>query len=943
MTWNPEFLTKIERAGPPKEVPQDTFGYWWKGQGAFNKTMVALDLGGPYAAAVWRIVNDPETWRGAPSSIRFSTVRREGELSGSILDPFKWVKGRTGRNDPTTDAKSLTPGRDAIAALRSDPQAAMRWVWPRVRARLKANPKLGEQLAEKESFLKRLFTDLGTSPTTYLGATAPSSVLLKYGGKAISTGGKIIGSSAHPIGKTALTGARAVPGLRTIVSPKNVQSAQVAISRFWSRPLSRIPDAELEKFWYEMHGQAMPPDTVKMKMAAKIREALGKFTPQERAEGASLAEYRLPATADGRPGAALNEAQILQEIKAGRIPKPSRDGWSAFKAIRSLTQEAYLLKPENEVKALGVQPRAWFAKTAEEREAVRRSAGIKRIEDPADGSVLQHELPGGKVITPYREGYVPRANNATSGNPVTQHITSVSSDLPRHDLPEHLRKAAHPDDLEEALLGMFMREHTRAGNIQDTRLLARVMARSEELRQAGWSDLAVKNALDTFRELEKQSPKGLRLALQIANERLGAKIDRLPAGVKQVTKAGIGLAKAPVTPIQTGKKLVTIYNPAWYVSNFIDSALVKNSIAGVPPQKLLADFGKISNDLHGKPLPFSHVTWSREMGSWQQGVESSGSLQKFANWIEGGARNKLGSETYWKEANRLLDSGASRDAAHEQALTLARKVVREVHFDYDNLSGFDKAMRKLIPFWVYETNQLGWIARTAAKNPRAAWAIIKSRQQDPKIKLPVAPQTLTIEPSDVFSFNRVLTTLAGESIRIRSESKTGRTLSTTQNLGIRLAPLFEQGGYLATRKPGAPDLMDDHTWKSVAPLLTQIGKAFGKDPTYQGFITLAQPAEGQRRGEDFDYAFQQRILERVAYSILDGKQCTLPQAQRYVLREYRWAGAMSMLGIYPKIREPKFQEMQQLKARYFALSKRDRSQFLEQNPALQMWFLSRER
>jgi len=122
------------------------------------------------------------------------------------------------------------------------------------------------------------------------------------------------------------------------------------------------------------------------------------------------------------------------------------------------------------------------------------------------------------------------------------------------------------------------------------------------------------------------------------------------------------------------------------------------------------------------------------------------------------------------------------------------------------------------------------------------------------------------------------------------------------------------------------------------PLVGAVGKVLKADMIYIGVWRTMFPEE--RRKPDarvLRSGFKRRVMMRHAFSILDGEEWSVARCMAYVTREMQVAGVCAFLGLFPKVREPKYEAMQELLEKRKGLSFADKNEFDLAHPEVQMY------
>ena len=760
-----------------------------------------------------------------------------------------------------------------------------KWMVPAVLAEAEKHPKLGEELRAKEPALRRFVTDCITDPRMWVGV--PELKLVGAGVSAV----------AGPIVRAI---ERRPTAARWLLTP--------------GKRIAQLRDEELMSLWYGLRGRLGLSGRAWRASAGQVKGALrGLDGKQVEEVGRLLQETR-------------DLASYSAGVRAGKIkPASSNAVIEAFVKGRRLLDEAFMRIPHRTALPGSAEEVAAMARVRAAGGAAKAGKGalkpgeyrlMEELQEVRKGQKLirRRDRATGVEVTAYRRGYYGLPAKVRPGAAPLK----PGARVPRARRPREAQQPVVARSAEEVrgdLRRMIAREPEYAvlRGIQDD--LARAFARSGTLADP----VQQKAALEVFRGLEKR------------------------LGEKAVKNALTMLDHLAVTRV---KHVYTLYNPAWYFKNFIDSVWLKNLLAGVPPVKLHKFMREAPRDVYGNPVEVG-VTWTKELTGLEMG--EMGQLARVGNWVENTARRALWDDTYWKGMKTLRAAGQTVEVAHRKAGIAAMRAVGKVHFDYGDLSKTDEVMRRIIPFWMYQRNQLRWMAEQAVMRPRAVYGGYKffelgEKGEGPATRLPGLP-TLQVQAFAIASPVRFMKTISGvladderERKRWEGAGPLGRWIQRGEKWGFYIHPAIEQG-FSALLKGG--DLMDDKSWKGVAPLASAVGKMLKVDLTYLGvWRTMFPEDRHQPRMGELQRAFKRRVMMRRAFSMLEGREMSLTEASKYVGREMEVAGLGAVFGLYPKVREPKYDEMQRLLEKRRGLSYADRQEFDRAHPEVGFYLMA---
>lgn len=750
----------------------------------------------------------------------------------------------------------------------------------------------GEELRAKEPAMKRLVTDLACSPMMYYGGV-PVRLAAQYGAPRLvkAVGGRVVGAVAK--------------------RPK--------LARLFLTPVKRLEqfrDEQLLSLWYRLRGHLGVRPAIGRASAGQVRKALGRFSSKEIEEAARVAQQ------------VEDLAAYSRAVKSGRMKAASSNRViQAFVEIRRLTGRAFRQIPRRTAQPGTAEEAAAIARVKAGGGAAKAGArplkpGEFRLREELrelrtkDGKLFGLEDRATKErVTAYRRAYYRRPGEARPEAVVRK---PGAPGAPGARRPREVGRpvvARTAKEVESDLTRMIAAEPRYAIAEEIKRDLARVAARRGALRDPGQQ----KAALEIFADLEKRLGAGtVRNALTL--------LDRW------------GVTRP--------KQLYTLYNPAWYFKNYIDTVGVKNLLAGVPPAKLHRFMREMPRDVFGRRVDVG-VTWTKELTGMDVGTSW---FARQGNAIENTGRRALWDHVYQKTIGSLRARGGKTLAEmHRTANLAAKKAIAKVHFDYGDLSKLDEVMRRVIPFWAYQRNQLRWMAEQAVMRPRLMYAGFKffdlgERGGGPAVRLPGFP-TLQVQAFAVVSparYMKTLCDLVGRDEEQRKRAKRGGALGAifraAERGGFYFHPFAEQGlSALLKRR----DLMEDRNWKGIAPLVDALGKIVGRDITYLGvWRTMFPEDQHQPRMAQLERGLKRRVMMRRAFSILEGKEMSVEQARKYVGREMQVAGVGAFFGLYPKVREPGYERMKRLLLQRRGLAFRDRQEFDRAHPEIALFLMS---
>jgi len=863
---------------------------WYKNQGTMTKIFNVVGMQASYHADVLRIITQPGFWD--KSGVRLLKI--------DVASPIP------GTNAKVTIHPLIHPGDIAKAA---------RFAIPKIRVALEKNPMVGKKIEEAQNQsgfngrILSLFQNLVFDPLTYglgpvaeglkVGVSFAGKVLAPAVGKGLdavlASGRKVegaLGSKALDVAVKYPAWRKPAIGFATGLANRT-ENAMLVSSRFAVRPISRLggnlSDDELLNSIYEFRGMQRLLGDKADAAVAEARAALKPYSRAERREAGRLWQE------------AENLADYSLRVKNKEIaPAASNRSLELFGKLRNLAQREYMKIPVKDRQFVPGVETTW-------EEFNAQSARLEAVTD-ANGHVMYHRDPEtGKHLVRYRQSYarLPRLPSSE----VVETGPAKGFEKPSALQPRHSSKVVDMTHKElETQVAQMIDSTERFRLLQNSKdIIARSLARSAKLGKIGFSPREVNNSLDFFLQLQKEiGPQKVNRVLKLLDD---------------------VLVNAP-------KRLVTQFNiPGFYVKNMVDTQGTKNLLAGVPLSKLSSAWYKLPTNLFGKEMNFGG-SWGKEMavGSPQGKLLSQafkdplGELAKGANWTENAGRNALGEDVYWKTVEELgghsrayFESPAGRnigrsilESLHQRAMAVTHRAVRNWHFDYDDLSTADKIMKRLYPFWVFQSNEVRLYGQLAATRPRLALAAVRGQESIKGLHLPIGPPTLVFDGFSLVSWNRFTQFANNPELR----KTTGKTMPALekflqggQKIGVYPHPGVDVLGPLVNSLAGK-DLLDDKSWKNYWPTLNAIGKMFGKNLSYEGIRILVAPGERESRMESgVNKLFNRRVFERRAYSLLEGKPLTLQQSEKYVLRESMVAGALALMGVYVKVREPEAQRM----------------------------------
>ena len=877
---------------------------------AAQKAFLAWDLGGPYWATLLRIRESPEFIAKMPKDIRVVTVRG---LHGGF--PYYGRPGAGMRMVHPADVGKFT-----------------KWMVPALLKEVEKDPKLGERLRAKEGPLKRFVTDFATDPKIWWFPEA----------KLVGPTVKGVGAVARPIGgaigRTAL-----YRGMSARYGPKLAGlflSAKTRIARLGDAELSEMVAKICERLDVEAKIGGWSRQKV-ARVLTPLRKRLRPYSNTEISEAVLLlekaedmADYSRLVKARKLERASSNRVLGLAFGKGGLRQQITRP---AFAEIRPAAAEG--AKAEGKwAPVRGAMP---GAEEAAARKRIRAAGGLaeakglplKEGEYRLLAELQPERSKAGKLVgwedpltfqrvTPYRRRYMKRPGK----------VPAEEGKLPELVRPPGMRR---PRQLKAPPVG-----RSRAEVEKELLAIVRREPRYQALYRAPETRELFAKAASKAAELK--DPQKTEEALSVLLEMQG-KFDR-----ESVNRALSFLDSWGVTRV---KQVFTLYNPAWYLKNYIDTVWVKNLLADVPVSKLHRYSRELPLDVFGRPVEWGGATWTKELTGLNPGKLTS-YFMRAGNWIENTGRRAVGDLAYWREieargGREALKKGgaAALKGAHEAAAVRARRAVAQVHFDYSALSKTDEVLRRIFPFWMYQKNQLRWMVEQAATRPRLVYGGMKfldlgERRGGPEVRLPGT--VLKVQFAQVLSPEHLMKAIGGalagderERKRWESAGPLGRWLRRGEKWGFYAHPFLEQG--LSGLLKGG-DLMEDRSWKGFVPVVAAVGKIVGRDVTYIGVWRTVFPEYAEApRIEQLRTGLKRRVMMRRAFSILEGKPMSLAQAKKYVGREMQVAGVAAFFGLYPQVREPKYDEMQELLKRHRELSFERKQEFREAHPEIGMY------
>ena len=201
-----------------------------------------------------------------------------------------------------------------------------------------------------------------------------------------------------------------------------------------------------------------------------------------------------------------------------------------------------------------------------------------------------------------------------------------------------------------------------------------------------------------------------------------------------------------VTSVLRGLMLTT---PGVHVRNAI-GGMFNNLIAGVKPQdyqQFVAAYRQqiagraptnetekyareaLSTGILGRGLFQQEIPITQQTKWWNPWAGAAGGntiwtpvalSRKLGGTVEDSLRGALGWNTY----KQALDNGSS----HETAMRLSTAAIDRFHFNYADLSNFDRGVRNAVPFWTWISRNLGLQLEMLSRKPQ--WALTAERLYD---------------------------------------------------------------------------------------------------------------------------------------------------------------------------------------------------------------------
>lgn len=535
----------------------------------------------------------------------------------------------------------------------------------------------------------------------------------------------------------------------------------------------------------------------------------------------------------------------------------------------------------------------------------------------ADGAVSARKitLKGWKPGTKFREVYWPHRSTA-EGKKIVDHFfkkvpagwrkaREVEKSVPRDSVIDTLAWIAHREDRHKIL----------------TRAFSKIDDLIKEIKKGivVTPDDPAKTVND-LQELKRW------LVHPLGKDIAGTPFATIPKGVKGVKGAGFNLLKTNDLVIKLQKRVQLAYNPAWYFKNFVDSQIIKNALADVPIGKIFGK-SKLYKGLHGQTVDFAGVMARELMDMISDGVISKG-LGRFGNLIENRARNVLG-QHFLETAYKINLKKMAPAAAWKEAIKTSWTKVRATHFNYNELSAFDNIMKRVDPYWVYHTRNLGFIAREFLKRPALVSKVSQVREaaygqlkKEFYSKLKAARFGVQVgrwryEPTQWLSFNKLAEMTDPDMINKtldKSPSNIARGFEILNSMGITPSTLLELS--LSTTP-----LMEQRAYKTLLPQLTALNAVIsgvtGKPTNLKHFalenLDAIMPEKVGKQWEAMKEHFTKGDAGKIDFLVgvemskqkQRGDKPNRNLAEKKISSDLAFSGLMGFFfGIYPKLNEP---------------------------------------
>ena len=249
------------------------------------------------------------------------------------------------------------------------------------------------------------------------------------------------------------------------------------------------------------------------------------------------------------------------------------------------------------------------------------------------------------------------------------------------------------------------------------------------LAQAKGAHIADKETVDLMAELKDLKSKSATALPQTEQQKqLLEGISGLRKYADEFKVADFGVKEAGGLPLKLVdgmnaviRKGQLVYNPSWYVQNFVDSTFVRNAVATGSLDFLTE--APLKFRMNGQPLEFGSKLTKDLLD-----LPEASSAMKLGDAVENFARTRGGSYAYKTEFNRLIGMGADFNHAEESAYRFAQNFVSDTHIDYDKLSGADQVWRRLSLYPKFQIENTKFWMKAAANHPTEAYAVHKMDQ-----------------------------------------------------------------------------------------------------------------------------------------------------------------------------------------------------------------------